>query len=62
MTFISIHSVIICIVFFGACMRCTQLCSLKPGVLHYIYRKRHHINGPSSSNVPQDDEKEEACK
>jgi hypothetical protein len=128
-------------------MRCTQLCSLKSGVLHYIYRKRHHlgkfqkrcdicfllgysskskacrvfnhttgvveetydvefddtngsqgahenlddvgdepireamknipigaikpkedeegvqdINGPSSSNVPQDDEKDEACK
>jgi hypothetical protein len=32
MTFISIHSVIICVVFFGACMRCTWLCSLKPGV------------------------------
>jgi hypothetical protein len=32
MTFISIHSVIIYVVFFGACMRCTWLCSLKPGV------------------------------
>jgi hypothetical protein len=31
-TFISIHSVIICVVFFGACMRCTRLCSLNPGV------------------------------
>jgi hypothetical protein len=31
MTFISIHSVIIHVVFFGACMRCTRLCSLKPG-------------------------------
>jgi hypothetical protein len=30
-TFISIHSVIIYVVFFGACMRCTWLCSLKPG-------------------------------
>jgi hypothetical protein len=30
-TFISIHSVIIYVVFFGACMRCTRLCSLKPG-------------------------------
>jgi hypothetical protein len=30
-TFISIHPVIICVVFFGACMRCTRLCSLKPG-------------------------------
>jgi hypothetical protein len=32
MTFISIHSVIIYVVFFGVCMRCTRLCSLKPGV------------------------------
>jgi hypothetical protein len=32
MTFISIDSVIIYVVFFGACMRCTRLCSLKPGV------------------------------
>jgi hypothetical protein len=42
MTFISIHSVIIYVVFFGACMRCTRLCSLKPGVtfilaLLYLY-------------------------
>jgi hypothetical protein len=29
--FISIHSVIIYVVFFGACMRCTRLCSLKHG-------------------------------
>jgi hypothetical protein len=29
MTFISIHSVIIYVVFFGACMRCTRLCPLK---------------------------------
>jgi hypothetical protein len=34
MTFISIHSVIIYVVSFGACMRCTRLCPLKPGVLH----------------------------
>jgi hypothetical protein len=32
MTFISMHSVIICVVFSGAYMRCTQLCSLSPGV------------------------------
>jgi hypothetical protein len=32
MTFISIHFDIIYVVFFGACMRCTWLCSLKPGV------------------------------
>jgi hypothetical protein len=31
-TFISIHSFIIYVVFFGACMRCIRLCSLKPGV------------------------------
>jgi hypothetical protein len=30
-TFISIHSVITYVVFFGACMRCTRLCPLKPG-------------------------------
>jgi hypothetical protein len=29
--FISIHSVIIYVVFFGACMRHTRLCTLKPG-------------------------------
>jgi hypothetical protein len=32
MTFISIHSVIICVVFFGAYMRCTRLYPLKLGV------------------------------
>jgi hypothetical protein len=32
MTFISIHSVIICVVFFGAYMTRTRLCPLKPGV------------------------------
>jgi hypothetical protein len=31
-TFISIHSVIIYVVFFGACMRCIRLCPLNPGV------------------------------
>jgi hypothetical protein len=31
MTFISMHSVIICVVFSSAYMRCTRLCSLKPG-------------------------------
>jgi hypothetical protein len=31
-TFISIHYVIIYVVFVGACMRCTRLCPLKPGV------------------------------
>jgi hypothetical protein len=37
MTFISMHSVIICVAFSGAYMRCTRLCSLNPGVtvLHF---------------------------
>jgi hypothetical protein len=30
MTFISMNSDIICVVFSGAYMRCTRLCSLKP--------------------------------
>jgi hypothetical protein len=30
-TFISIYSVILCLVFFGVYMRCTRLCPLKPG-------------------------------
>jgi hypothetical protein len=38
-TFISIHSIIICVVFFGACMRCTRLCSLKPGVWQKWYQR-----------------------
>jgi hypothetical protein len=39
MTFISIHSVIIYVVFFGACMRCTRLCSLNPGVTEVVLEK-----------------------
>jgi hypothetical protein len=35
-TFISIHSVIIYVVFFGACMRCTRLCPLKPGCYTWL--------------------------
>jgi hypothetical protein len=41
-TFISIHSVIICVVFFGAYMRCTRLCPLNPGVIrphHFLLPK-----------------------
>jgi uncharacterized protein YebE (UPF0316 family) len=37
-TFISIHSVIIYVVFFGACMRCTRLCSLNLGVTVFDLR------------------------
>jgi hypothetical protein len=36
MTFISIHSVIICVVFSGAYMRCTRLCSLNLGVTKVV--------------------------
>jgi hypothetical protein len=36
MTFISMHSVIICVVFSGAYMRCTRLCSLNPGVTEVV--------------------------
>jgi hypothetical protein len=38
-TFISIHSIILYVVFFGACMRCTRLCSLKPGVWQKWYQR-----------------------
>jgi hypothetical protein len=34
--FISIHSVIICVVFFGAYMRRTPLCPLNPGVTEVV--------------------------
>jgi hypothetical protein len=36
MTFISMHSVIICVVFSGAYMRYTRLCSLNPGVTEVV--------------------------
>jgi hypothetical protein len=35
-TFFSIHSVTICVVFFGAYMRCTQHCPLNPGVTEVV--------------------------
>jgi hypothetical protein len=38
-TFISIHSVIIYVVFFGTCMRCIRLCSLNPGVTEVVSEK-----------------------
>jgi hypothetical protein len=34
--FISIHSVIICVVFFGTYMRCTRLCPLNSGVTEVV--------------------------
>jgi hypothetical protein len=36
MTFISMHSVIICVVFSGAYMRCTRPCLLNPGVTEVV--------------------------
>jgi hypothetical protein len=36
MTFISIYSVIICVVFFVAYMRCTRFCPLNPGVTEVV--------------------------
>jgi hypothetical protein len=42
-TFISIHSVVICVVFFGACMRCTRLCPLKPRVLQFCMAYHNHL-------------------
>jgi hypothetical protein len=36
MTFISIYSVIICVVFSDAYMRCTRLCSLNLGVTEVV--------------------------
>jgi hypothetical protein len=35
-TFISIYSVIICVVFFSAYMRCTRVCPLNPGVTEVV--------------------------
>jgi hypothetical protein len=45
-TFISIHSVIICVVFFGAYMRCTRLCLLNPGMtpMHMEHYTKHPLN------------------
>jgi hypothetical protein len=36
MAFISTHSVIICVVFSGAYMRCTRICPLNPGVTEVV--------------------------
>jgi hypothetical protein len=58
-TFISIHSIIIYVVFFGACMRCTRLCSLKPGVTAIEVRRGRSwfsgevLPGPRASEASQ---------
>jgi hypothetical protein len=38
-TFISTHSIIICVVFFRAYMRCTRLYPLNPGVTEVVSEK-----------------------
>jgi hypothetical protein len=58
-TFISIHSVIIYVVSFGACMRCTRLCPLKPGVIVYenevlIVALRNMVIGDVRPQEPQE--------
>jgi hypothetical protein len=45
MTFISIHSVIIYVVFFGAYMRCTRLYPLNPGVTNITCPARRREEG-----------------
>jgi hypothetical protein len=60
-TFISIHSVIIYVVFFGACMRCTRLCSLKPGVIEVVSEEMFTVgrnldrNGQTLTYLPSSD-------
>jgi hypothetical protein len=44
-TFISIHSVIICVVFFGVYMICTRLCPLNPGVTEVVSEKMLTVVG-----------------
>jgi hypothetical protein len=45
MTFFSIHSVIICVVFFDAYMRCTPALSLKTGCdIMQVVNKRMNID------------------
>jgi hypothetical protein len=55
-TFISIRSVIIYVVFFGVCMRCTRLCPLNSGVTHcaYIERQTGAIVPPSVTGPLRD--------
>jgi hypothetical protein len=58
MTFISMHSVIICVVFSGAYMRCTRLCSLNPGVTEVVSEEMLTVgqnldrNGQTLSYLP----------
>jgi hypothetical protein len=49
MAFISMHSIIICVVFSGAYMRCTRLCSLNPGVTTETYGPRRPTDDDEQS-------------
>jgi hypothetical protein len=61
MTFISMHSVIICVVFSGAYMRCTRLCSLNSGVTEVVSEEMLTIgrnldrNGQTLTYLPYSD-------
>jgi hypothetical protein len=50
-TFISIYSVIIYVVSFGACMRCTRLCSLKPGVTSVLDAVLESVKTPPPTSA-----------
>jgi hypothetical protein len=60
-TFISIHSFIIYVVFFGACMRCARLCPLNPGVTEVVSEEMLTIernldrNGQTLTYLPYSD-------
>jgi hypothetical protein len=51
MTFISMHSIIICVVFSSAYMRCTRLCPLNPGVT--VTLRLNHIISDGLLSSPQ---------
>jgi hypothetical protein len=61
MTFISIHSVIICVVFFGAYMRRTRLYPLNPGVTEAVSEEMLTVvrnldrNGQTLTYLPYSD-------
>jgi hypothetical protein len=61
MTFISMHSVIICVVFSGAYMRCTRFCFLNSGVTEVVSEEMLTIgrnldrNGQTLTYLPYSD-------
>jgi hypothetical protein len=61
-TLISIHSVIICVVFFGAYMRCTRLCPLNPGVTPgLLIRTSIARDSPSLPRSPPNTQRAVSC-